>query len=70
MQGYAATIYENGAVYSRFEGARKEGDDQGQMGGLQGHRQAAAAQGSGTFTVKTTGKPNEFMLEMEGEYVL
>jgi|UniRef100_A0A7C3UZL4 hypothetical protein len=70
MQGYAVTHYELGAVFSRFEGFRKEGVTTGTWKVYKGIGKLQNLQGSGTFTVKSSGKPNEFVLDMEGEYVL
>ncbi len=70
MQGYAMTLYENGAVFSRFEGMRKEGVTKGTWKVYKGVGKLANLQGKGTFTVKSQGIPNQFILEMEGEYLL
>jgi hypothetical protein len=70
MQGYAMTLYENGAVFSRFEGVRKEGVTKGTWKVYRGLGRLANLQGNGTFTVKSPGIPNQFILEMEGEYIL
>ena len=70
MQGYAITHYENGAVFSRFEGARKGGVTTGTWKVYKGIGKLQNLQGSGTFTVKSSGKPNEFLLDMQGEYIL
>ncbi|MFZ2087775.1 MAG: hypothetical protein WAU47_04300 [Desulfobaccales bacterium] len=70
MQGYAVTHYEHGAVFSRFEGMRKEGVTAGTWKVYKAIGKLQNLQGSGTFTVKSSGKPNEFILDMQGEYVL
>jgi hypothetical protein len=70
MQGYAVTHYEHGAVFSRFEGMRKNGITTGTWKVYQGIGKLANLQGSGTFEVKSSGKPNEFLLDMQGEYIL
>jgi hypothetical protein len=70
MQGYAMTYYENGAVFSRFEGARKDGVTTGTWKVYKGIGKLQNLQGSGTFTVRSSGKPNEFILDMQGEYTL
>jgi hypothetical protein len=70
MEGYAVTHYENGAVFSRFEGARKGGVTTGTWKVYKGIGKLQSLQGSGTFAVKPSGKPNEFLLDMEGEYIL
>jgi len=70
MQGYATTIYEHGAVYSRFEGKREKGVTSGKWKVYKGIGKLSKLKGNGTFTVKPTKKPNEFILAMEGEYEL
>ena len=70
MQGYATTLYEHGAVFSRFEGMRKEGVTKGTWKVYRGVGKLANLQGKGSFTVKSQGIPNQFILEMEGEYLL
>ena len=70
MQGYAMTYYENGAVFSRFEGARKGGFTMGTWKVYKGIGKLQNLQGSGTFTVHSLGKNNEFILDMQGEYTL
>jgi hypothetical protein len=70
MQGYAMTYYENGAVFSRFEGARKGGVTTGTWKVYKGIGKLQNLQGSGTFTVKSSGQRNEFILNMQGEYTL
>jgi hypothetical protein len=70
MQGYAMTLYEYGAVFSSFEGMRKEGVTTGTWKVYRGIGKLANLQGNGTFKVKFSGKLNEFILDMEGEYIL
>ena len=70
MQGYAVTHYELGTVFSRFKGVRKGGVTTGTWKVYKGIGKLQNLQGSGTFEVKSTGKPNEFILDMQGEYVL
>ncbi len=70
MQGYATTLYEQGAVFSRFEGVRQEGVTKGTWKVYKGLGKLAGLQGKGTFTVKFSGIPNQFILDMEGEYIL
>jgi hypothetical protein len=70
MQGYAMTLYEHGAVFSRFEGMRKEGVTKGTWKVYKGVGRLANLQGKGVFTVKFSGIPNQFILDMEGEYIL
>jgi hypothetical protein len=70
MHGYAMTLYENGAVFSHFEGMRKQGVTTGTWKVYRGIGKLANLKGSGTFTVKSSGIPQEFILDMEGEYNL
>ncbi len=70
MQGYAATHYEYGAVFSRFTGERKGGVTSGTWQAYKGTGKLAGLTGSGTFTVKPADKHNEFILEMQGNYEL
>ncbi len=70
MQGYAMTLYEHGAVFSRFEGMRKDGVTKGTWKVYKGVGKLANLQGKGSFIVKSQGIPNQFILEMEGEYLL
>ena len=70
MQGYAMTLYDHGAVFSRFEGMRKEGVTKGTWKVYKGVGRLANIQGKGIFTVKFSGIPNQFILDMEGEYIL
>ncbi len=70
MQGYAATMYEHGGVFSRFEGERKGTVTSGKWKTYRGIGKLSNIKGSGTFTVKPSAKHNEFILEMEGDYEL
>ncbi|MEJ5330521.1 MAG: hypothetical protein WHT07_10260 [Desulfobaccales bacterium] len=70
MQGYAVTHYEYGAVFSRFEGERKAGVTSGTWRAYKGTGKLAGITGTGTFTVKPSDRPNEYILEMEGTYDL
>jgi hypothetical protein len=70
MQGYALTHYELGTVFSRFEGIRKKEVTTGTWRVHKGIGKLQGLQGSGTFEVKSTDKPNEFILDMQGEYSL
>jgi hypothetical protein len=54
----------------RFEGVRKKDVTTGTWKVYKGIGKLQNLQGSGTFEVKSTGKPNEFILDMQGEYVL
>jgi hypothetical protein len=70
MQGYAITTFENGAVFSRFEGAKKGPTTSGTWKTYKGIGRLSGIKGTGTFTVKPSDKPGQFFLEMEGEYDL
>jgi hypothetical protein len=71
MMGYAITTFEDGAVYSRFEGKRdaKTKVTSGTWKTYKGTGKLKKVKGSGTFTVKA-GKGKEFVLDMEGDYTL
>lgn len=70
MQGYAMTTFEHGAVYSRFEGAKKGAVTSGNWKAYKGIGKLSGLKGSGKFTVKPGDKHGEFVLEMDGEYEL
>jgi hypothetical protein len=70
MHGYATTVYENGAVYSRFTGDKAGDMTKGKWEVDRGIGKLAGLTGAGTFVVKPGAKPGEFILEMEGEYQL
>jgi hypothetical protein len=72
MQGYAITTYEGGSVYSRFEGKRdgKTKVTSGTWKTYRGTGKLSKIKGKGTFTVKSSAKRGEFILDMEGEYEL
>lgn len=71
MQGYAMTTFEQGAVYSRFEGHRDPATKitSGTWKTYKGIGKLSGIKGSGTFTVKPAER-GQFVLEMEGEYEL
>lgn len=72
MQGYAVTNFQYGSVYSRFEGYR-DGSTKittGTWKTYKGTGQLASIEGEGTFEVTVGEGPNEFVLDMEGEYEL
>jgi hypothetical protein len=68
MTGYAITTFENGAVYSRFEGDKKGPATTGTWKTYRGIGKLAGIKGNGTFTVKPADKHGQFILEMEGDY--
>jgi len=70
MTGYATTTYQNGAVYSRFEGVKKGSVTSGTWKTEKGIGKLSGVKGQGKFTVKPSDKHNEFILEMEGTYEL
>ena len=72
MQGYAVTNFQYGSVYSRFEGER-DGESKlttGTWKTYKGTGKLADLKGEGKFKVTAGEVPNEFILEMEGEYEL
>ncbi len=72
MQGYAMTHFQYGSVYSRYEGDR-DGSTKvttGTWETFRGTGNLASIKGEGTFKVTVGEAPNEFILDMEGEYEL
>ena len=72
MQGYAITNFQYGSVYSRFDGHR-DGDTRvttGTWETYKGSVKLANIKGKGEFKVTLGEAPNEFILNMEGEYEL
>lgn len=72
MQGYAMTHFQYGSVYSRFEGER-DGNTKITTGTWKTYRgtgKLADIKGEGTFKVTAGETPNEWILDMEGEYEL
>ena len=72
MQGYAITNFQYGSVYSRFEGERN-GETRittGSWKTYKGTGKLAEIKGEGTFKVTVGENPNEFILNMEGNYEL
>jgi len=72
MQGYAMTHFQYGSVYSRYEGDRDGGTKvtTGTWETYRGTGNLASIKGEGTFKVTVGEAPNEFILDMEGEYEL
>lgn len=70
MTGYAITTFEEGAIYSKYEGRRDAASQltKGTWKTYKGVGKLANIKGAGTFTVKSGEKKREFVLEMEGEY--
>jgi len=72
MEGYAVTNFQYGSVYSRFEGHRdgKTRVTTGTWNTYKGTGKLAEIKGEGKFKVTTGEGPNEFILDMEGNYEL
>ncbi|UCD30977.1 MAG: hypothetical protein JSV38_09140 [Desulfobacterales bacterium] len=72
MQGYAVTNFQYGSVYSRFEGARDAESKltTGTWKTYRGTGKLADIKGEGKFKVTKGDFPNEFILDMDGEYEL
>jgi hypothetical protein len=68
MHGYACTVYENGSVYSTFDGDKAGDMTRGKWIVQKGIGKLSGLKGAGTFIVKPSDKVGEFILEMEGEY--
>ncbi|MFC1828704.1 hypothetical protein ACFL0O_03720 [Thermodesulfobacteriota bacterium] len=70
MQGYAITNYQYGSVYSRFEGYR-DGDTKVTTGNWETYKgtgKLVGIKGDGIFKVTVGEHPNEFILDMDGNY--
>jgi len=72
MQGYAITNFQYGSVYSKFEGQRDGASKltTGTWETYKGTGKLAGIKGKGAFKVTAGKTPNEFILNMEGEYDL
>lgn len=72
MMGYAITTFQDGAIYSRFEGHRDGASKvtKGTWKVYKGIGKLANIKGNGTFTVKPGQKGGEFILDLEGDYEL
>jgi hypothetical protein len=72
MQGYAVTTFEEGQVYSRYEGQRdaKTKVTSGTWKVYKGTGKLKSISGQGTFTVSVGSKPEEYILELVGDYNL
>jgi len=70
MTGYACTIYENGVVYSKFQGEKIGARTKGKWEVYKGIGKLSSLKGAGTFKVSPSDKPGEFRLDMEGDYTL
>lgn len=72
MMGYAITTFEEGAIYSRFDGQR-DGNTKLTKGTwtiYKGLGKLKGITGSGTFTVVPGERDREYILDIEGEYEL
>ncbi|OPX20655.1 MAG: hypothetical protein BZ151_02760 [Desulfobacca sp. 4484_104] len=72
MQGYAITTFQEGQVYSRFDGQR---DAQtklttGTWKTYKGVGKLKNVKGQGNFVVKPADQPGTFLLEITGDYEL
>jgi hypothetical protein len=72
MEGYAISTFQHGQVYSRFLGEREKTSKitKGTWKVYQATGKLSGLTGQGTFTVKPTERPREFVLDMEGDYEL
>ncbi|MEJ2672075.1 MAG: hypothetical protein P8168_07720 [Deltaproteobacteria bacterium] len=70
ITGYATTIFQHGAVYSRFNGEKHGPMTKGKWEVYKGIGKLSTLKGAGTFTVKPSEKHGQFVLEMEGNYEL
>jgi hypothetical protein len=72
VHGYAITSYQDGTVFSRFEGKRdaKTKLTSGTWKTYKGTGKQANIKGKGKFAVKSGEKHGEFIVEMDGEYQL
>lgn len=70
MSGYAVTIFEQGAIYSKYKGYRSAKNQltEGTWEVYKGVGKLANITGSGKFTVKPGDKGREFILDIEGDY--
>ncbi len=72
MSGYAVTHFEEGSIYSRYEGYRDGATKltKGTWTIYKGMGKLANIKGSGSFTVKAGERDREFILDIEGDYDL
>jgi hypothetical protein len=70
LQGYSEAHFQNGTIYSAFQGHR-DGSTKISKGTWKVYKSAGkleGIQGQGTFTLKAGKRMIEFIMEMEGEY--
>ncbi len=72
MEGYAITTFQDGAIYSTYEGHRDGATKltKGTWKVYRGTGKLASLKGNGTFTVKAGDVSGEFILDLEGDYQL
>ena len=72
MQGYANTHFQYGSVFSRFNGHRDgvTKTTTGTWEAYKGTGKLANIKGNGKFKVTAGEHPNEFILDMDGNYEL
>lgn len=72
MKGYAITTFQDGAIYSLYEGERDASTKltTGTWKTYRGLGKLATIKGSGQFTVKAGERDREYILTIEGEYEL
>jgi hypothetical protein len=70
--GYAITTFQDGAIYTSYEGHRDGSTKltKGTWKVNKGTGKLTTMKGTGTFTVKAGQIPREFILDIEGEYEL
>ncbi|MCK8600870.1 hypothetical protein [Desulfoferrobacter suflitae] len=72
MEGYATTIFQDGAICSKFEGHRDGATKltKGTWKVYKGMGKLSSITGSGEFTVKSGEKDREYILDITGDYEL
>ena len=73
MMGYSMAYFRHGSVYTRFEGERVSKEYEKSTGTWKtyvGTGKLAGITGEGTFKITLAERPNEFILDFEGEYEL
>ncbi len=73
MMGYSMAYFRYGSVYTRFEGQRVSKEYEKSTGTWKtydGTGKLAGIRGEGTFKITLAERPNEFILDFEGEYEL
>ncbi len=72
LEGYVIENFREGTIFSRYEGTRDTATKttKGTWEHYEGTGRFATFRGQGTFTVKNTDKPDEYLLDVEGEHTL